>query len=84
MERNSQRLSQMNNGRRTEDTRIEGDANRMLSDGLNIIRRHRHNPFIKSGKPDADAYIAFACEYNAFINHQPKPFRRILDQRMVL
>lgn len=74
----------MNSGGSEEDTQMENDANRMLSEGMKIIRQQRHNPFIRCGKPDADAYITFACEYNAFINHSPKPFRRILDQRMVL
>lgn len=74
----------MNSGESVEDTQMEGDANRILSEGMKIIRKQRHNPFIRGGKPDADAYITFACEYNAFINHRPKPFRRIMDQRMVL
>ena len=74
----------MNSDESAEDTQMEDDANRILSEGMKIILQQRHNPFIRCGKPDADACITFACEYNAFINHRPKPFRRIMDQKMVL
>ncbi len=49
-----------------------------------VIARGRHNPFIKDGKVDADAYVAFVCQFSEFISHQPKPFKRILDKEMRL
>jgi hypothetical protein len=42
----------------------------------------RHNPFIKNGKIDADTYLEFVTQFNAFINHQPKPFRFIIEKEM--
>lgn len=42
------------------------------------------NPFMKNGEADVDAYIEFVCDYNEFINHEPKPFRKIIDREMIL
>lgn len=44
----------------------------------------RHNPFIKDGQTDIDACLTFLMEYNEFINHEPKPFRKIKDTVMLL
>jgi hypothetical protein len=49
-----------------------------------VIARRRHNPFIKDGKVDVDAYVAFVCQFNEFINHQPKPFKQMMDKDMRL
>ena len=51
---------------------------------MKIIAEQRHNPFIKNGNVDVDAYIEFVTQYNEFINHQPKPFRRMIDNDMKL
>ncbi len=51
---------------------------------MEVIASQRHNPFIKDGRPDADAYIEFVIQYNEFINHQPKPFWKIIDRVMKL
>lgn len=48
------------------------------------VAGQRHNPFLKEGRPDADAYIEFVVQYNEFINHGPKPFRKIVDTVMKL
>ncbi len=51
---------------------------------MNTVAGRKHNPFIKNGRVDADAYIEFVTQYNEFINHQPKPFRRMIDIEMKL
>lgn len=51
---------------------------------MQTIRANRHNPFIKDGKVDADAYIEFLNQFNEFINHAPKPFRPMIDKDMKL
>lgn len=51
---------------------------------MQIIRANRHNPFFRDGKVDADAYIEFLNQFNEFINHTPKPFRRMIDKDMKL
>lgn len=51
---------------------------------MEIVTRGRHNPFVKNGRVDVDAYIEFVTQYNDFINHKPKPFRRMIDNDMKL
>jgi len=41
-------------------------------------------PFIKDGETDVDAYIEFVTRFNEFINHEPKPFRPMIDRVMKL
>ena len=48
-----------------------------LREGFAEMAKNRHNPFIINGEVDLDLWIAFLTEYNSFINHAPKPFRRI-------
>jgi len=55
-----------------------------LRKDIEIIAQQRHNPFIREGKVDVDAYIEFVTQYNEFINHTPKPFSRIIDKDMKL
>jgi hypothetical protein len=51
---------------------------------METVRANRHNPFVKDGKVDVDAYLEFVEQYNEFINHEPKPFRRMIDKDMRL
>jgi hypothetical protein len=51
---------------------------------MEFIRSHRHNPFVKDGKVDVDAYLEFVEQYNEFINHEPKPFKPMVDKDMKL
>lgn len=51
---------------------------------LAAVAATRHNPFMKDGVADADAYIAFVTAFNEFINHEPKRFRPIIDRDMRL
>jgi len=55
-----------------------------LRNDMDAVRRTRHNPFMKAGVVDADAYIAFVSEFNEFINHEPKPFApmQVKDMRL--
>lgn len=51
---------------------------------MEALRSRWEMPFIKNGKVDVDAYIEFVQQFNEFINHQPKPFRKIIDRDMRL
>ncbi len=51
---------------------------------MEILRSRWQNVFIKDGVADADAYIEFVTQFNEFINHEPKPFRKIIDRVMKL
>lgn len=55
-----------------------------LKKDMEILRHGRHNPFIKDGNVNLDAYVKFVTEFNEFINHEPKPFKKIIDKVMKL
>ena len=55
-----------------------------LREDMRRLRENRHNPFLRDGKVDIDAYIEFLNDYNAFINHTPRPFKPIKDGIMKL
>ena len=55
-----------------------------LKEDTLYLSAHRHNPLIVDGKVDLDRYITFLTEYNEFINHQPKPFKPMVEKIMKL
>jgi len=55
-----------------------------LKEDMQYLADHRHNPLIVDGKVDPDRYITFVTEYNAFINHRPKPFKPMVEKIMKL
>lgn len=57
---------------------------RVMAEEMKIIQRQRHNPFVKDGKVDAEAYGEFVVQFNEFIGHAPKPFVRMIDRDMRL
>jgi len=56
----------------------------ILKNDLAAVASTRHNPFMKAGVADAEAYVAFVTAFNAFINHKPKPFVQMIDKDMRL
>lgn len=55
-----------------------------LRKDMRSVAARRHNPFVRDGKVDLDAYVRFVCEYNEFINHKPKPFKAMQIKEMKL
>lgn len=51
-----------------------------LREDFERIRKNRYNPLIINGKVDLDRVIDFLTQFNEFINHRPKPFRKIIDK----
>lgn len=51
-----------------------------LRQDLRKVLKNRHNPFIVNGNVDIDHLLTFLNEYNYFINHTPRPFRKIIDR----
>lgn len=51
-----------------------------LRQDLRRVSKNRYNPFMVKGKIDLDRILEFLTEYNAFIGHTPKPFRKIIDK----
>ena len=48
------------------------------------VAKARHNPFVTNGEVNLERLVAFLTEYNQFINHIPRPFRKIIDRDMRL
>ncbi|MBI5307127.1 MAG: hypothetical protein HZB37_02000 [Planctomycetes bacterium] len=55
-----------------------------LRKDMETLRSQWHSPFIKDGIVDADAYIEFVQQFNEFINHEPKPFKPMIEKEMKL
>ena len=53
-------------------------------DDIKKISKSGPSFFFTDGKPDPDKFIQFVVEYNEFINHQPRAFKRIKDHDMRL
>lgn len=51
---------------------------------MRIIAQNRHNPFMLNGKIDLDRVVTFLTEFNDFLGHPIKPFRKIIDKKMLL
>ncbi len=52
-----------------------------LKEDLRKILNQRYNPFVINGEVDIDKFLDFLNEYNQFINHTPKPFKKILTKK---
>lgn len=55
-----------------------------LKEDMQKLESYRHNPFMVQDKINIDRFLTFLNEYNKFINHHPKPFRKIIDKDMRL
>lgn len=55
-----------------------------LRDDMRHVARNRHNPIMVNGKVDLDRLIEFLDQYNEFVNHEPKPFKPMIDKVMKL
>lgn len=59
-------------------------ASSSLREDMEYLAANRHNPVIINGKIDLDRLIEFLTQFNEFINHEPKPFKPIIDKVMKL
>lgn len=55
-----------------------------MKDDMMYLTANRHNPVIVNGKADMNRLVAFLTEFNEFINHDPKPFKPMIDRDMRL
>jgi hypothetical protein len=70
--------------RAAEQELREAATSQSFRNDMKTVVESRHNPFIKNGSADTDAYLVFVSEFNAFINHKPKRFEPMLDSDMRL
>ena len=66
------------------DELLELTKSESIKIDMETLKHQRHNPFIKNGKVNIDAYIEFITQFNEFINHEPKPFKPMIDRDMRL
>jgi len=55
-----------------------------LREDMRYLVEHRHNPVLVDGVVDMDRLIDFLTGFNEFINHEPKPFKPMIDKIMKL
>lgn len=55
-----------------------------LREDMRQITRNRHNPIMVNGEVDMDRLLEFLDQYNEFVNHEPKPFKPMIDRVMKL
>lgn len=55
-----------------------------LRDDMRRVALNRHNPIIVNGEVDMDRLLEFLDQYNAFVNHEPKPFKPMIERVMKL
>lgn len=69
-----------------EDKRdlLEMARSKNLCEDFRIIAENRYNPFLENGDINLDKFINFLNDYNEFINHKMRPFRKIIDKDMRL
>lgn len=51
---------------------------------MQILEMRSKSPFAMGDRIDLDAYVEFVTQFNEFINHRPKPFRKMIDKDMRL
>jgi len=59
-------------------------ASSSLREDMEYLSSHRYNPVLVDGKVDMDRLIDFLTQFNEFINHEPKPFKPMIDREMKL
>ena len=55
-----------------------------LREDMEYLSSHRHNPVIVDGRVDMDRWLDFLNGFNEFINHEPRPFKPMIDENMKL
>jgi hypothetical protein len=69
---------------RAEKELIELSESEELKKDMEMLSLHWRSPFVRNGVVDIDAYIEFVQQFNEFINHEPKPFRPMIEKDMRL
>lgn len=65
-----------------EMLRLSGSSS--LRQDMEYIATCRHNPVVSNGRVDMDRLLEFLTQFNEFINHQPKPFKPMVERTMKL
>ena len=63
---------------------LEMARSRRLREDFRKISENRYNPFLVNGAVDLNRFVSFLTDYNEFINHAKRPFRKIIAKDMRL
>ena len=63
---------------------LEMSRSRRLREDFRKISENRYNPFLINGVVDLNRFVSFITDYNEFINHARRPFRKIIAKDMRL
>ncbi len=55
-----------------------------LRDDMRAVSKTRHDSLLINQVIDIDRLVTFLTDYNRFISHQPRLFRKIIDSHMIL
>jgi hypothetical protein len=75
-------MAMISDQEREELLRLAGSSS--LRQDMEYLSVHRYNPVLVEGGVDLDRLVEFLTQFNEFINHEPKLFRRIIDAEMKL
>jgi len=74
----------MNISHAAEKELVSLGRSKELRDDMDNLKSRWQAPFVRNGEIDVDLYIEFVEQFNEFINHQPKPFRPMIEKDMKL
>lgn len=63
---------------------LDASHSEALKSDMRKISEYKHDYFFKDGRIDTDSYLDFVTQFNSFINHLPKPLKRIKEVDMKL
>ena len=72
----------ISNDERAELLRLACSAS--LRKDMRYIATHRHSPVVFKGEVSLERLIRFLNQFNECINHEPRPFKPIIDRDMRL
>jgi len=71
-------------GEKEKHELLETARSQPIRRDMRHLAANRQNPLLKNGKVDLDRFLEFLNGYNEFINHQPRPFKPMVDRVMKL
>lgn len=63
---------------------LEMAHSKRIREDFRIMDSNRHNPFLVNDVVNLDKFIDFLNDYNEFTGHTLRPFRKIIDKKMLL
>jgi len=63
---------------------LEMAHSKRIREDFRMMAKNRHNPFLVNGVVDLNKFIDFLNDYNESINHARRPFRKMIDKKMLL